>query len=389
MDPQMELDRLLSARLNDADAHLSSADPEAHDLLEVVDRLQPLRAATPADSFADGLQQRLMAYTRRRAHEAQTVTEAPVTSAPPGLRSWGRSTTARRRAPLLWGGIAACLLIALGATFGAAVYAAPGSSLYGVKRIEQNLQSNLTTDATARARLHLANANDALHALNATIAARSTGQAYTDALAALGEEDTAAATNVAAIPAGREQDSLTRDLATLRARERADLLAALPALSWSARIATSAVLDRLGAPTPHITHVQIISEHGSGGDSNGEDALRIVVDGSGFAPQAVMLVNDRPVGVMLSVTPTQAIARIAGGGGALEAVRSVGIGNPDGSAARATNIQSNDEPGHGREPTTTPGKGDDGNGGQGSGGGDQSKGKPTPAPASTPHGGDH
>src|SRR5262249_23381487 len=133
---------------------------------------------------------------------------------------------------------AAVLLLIIGgsALTAAAAAAGPDSPLFGFHPAVQNVPVPIASSPSDRGRLHLNYAAEALTQLNSAVAQQSGDPAYTGALTTFLTEQQAAADGLAQLPPGAERDALTRQLADLRAKARADLHAALPALSWRDRL---------------------------------------------------------------------------------------------------------------------------------------------------------
>jgi hypothetical protein len=252
-----------------------------------------------------------------------------------GYRSADRQTVWRR---LLVPALAAILLLAIGmTTLTAAAAAGPGSPLYGLHRWEQNLRANITGSAADRTQLHISNAQDALSALNTAAASHQTGATYNDALATFRDEARAAASNLDDVPAGAERDTLSAQLDQLHAKGIADLHTALSVLSWSQRIETTGVLAEIGDQVLTVTQANMVySEHG-------QHLWTITISGSGFQPGAVLLVNGRPATTAtITVTPTKLVAQMPGDDDTPRP-GSIGVGNPDNTAAVTTSITSHEE----------------------------------------------
>jgi hypothetical protein len=304
-----------------------------------------------------------------------------------------------------WKAIAAALLIVgigTGTLAVAASNAAPGQPLYALLRVVQGVRSQLATSPAERVRLHLQDAQDALAAFDAAVASTSGEQAYRDALATFADEERAASAELANVPSGAERDALATQLGELRERGRHDLHTALPSpvLSWSVRAEATQVLGQLGDAVPAVAHASIagVSQHGT-------YTWTITVEGSGFTPSAVVLIDGRPTGTIVSRSATTMVAQVAGNA-LRDGAHSVGVGNLDGTAALVANVTTNrsgddhggDGGGHGGDggggsgqgtptPQGTPGGDDHGGSGGGGGGGSGGSGgsaTPTPTPTATP-----
>ncbi len=386
----MNLDDRLDALLG-ASGQPAASNPDDDDaralapLLSAARRLMPLRDAQPAADFAGRLERDLLALAAGRATNARpshvgmravadsdeptlpllvpqaargSNERAPRAALPRWLRSLPaeasvRGHRTRRSATLpVWARAlaAACMLLALGSgLFAAAANAQPGSPLFGLHQVEQWARVSLSSPAD-KARLHLQYASDALAALDRAVAQRSGDPAYASALATLQSELNAAATAIAALPAGQTHDALATQLATFQQRARDDLRAALPGLGWSDRVATTAALGGLGENVPHVTGAAIheIAGRDAQAAAHGTHAAQVVVSGSGLVAGARLVVNGQPMGTVLSVTDGTLVAQVSLDPSLVGRVVSIGVENPDGTAAQTSAID------HGAAVTPTP-----------------------------------
>ncbi|MGE5335292.1 MAG: hypothetical protein ACM3N4_11370 [Nitrososphaerota archaeon] len=391
MQPEDRLDALLS--LHDEAQEEHGAPPSANipadsligdddlqPLLDAAYRVAELRSEAPSPDFAARLKTRFLAqaaYLEERAGDApellggienDTTTLPPVDAPPliagnddptlPGIE-WSAvdDTTetglaaARRRTVwkrLLWPALAAALLLAIGmTTLTAAAAADPGTPFYGLRRWEQSIQVNMAGSAADRTSLHLTYARDALAALSAAATQHDTGATYDEALATFSDEMRAAMASLSSVPAGNEQDLLSSRLRQLRADGHDDLHSALVALPWSKRVATTAVLAEIGDDVLTVTQASMVDS------GHGQHIWTITVSGSGFQQGAVLLVNGRPAGVVTSVTPTAIVAQISGDDSA-PLPDSIGVANPDDTAAVTSHVSGNEQDDGGPSSSTTP-----------------------------------
>jgi len=403
MLPEDRLDTLLSLRVAErrgqserlVDYDIREAG-DLESLLAAADRVTDLGDEEPSEDFAARLEAIFLSHAAH-LRERDGIAPLPILAPPPlmgndeptlpsmlpggewaaalghgtgtetapgnrGYRGANRQTVWRR---LLWPALAATLLLAIGmTTFTAAALAGPGSPLYGLHKWEQNLQANITGSVADRTQLHISNARDALFALNSAVANHQTGTAYDDALAAFRDEVRAAATNLNDVPAGGERDTLAAQLDQLHTKGIADLHTALPLLSWPQRVETTGVLSEIGDQVLTVTQANMVySEHG-------QHLWTITVSGSGFLPGAVLLMNGQPVNATTTVTPTKLIAQMPGDDSAPRP-GSIGVGNPDNTAAATTSITSHEENDDDATPGAqqTPGSDDHGGDQHGSSGG--------------------
>jgi uncharacterized membrane protein YgcG len=252
-------------------------------------------------------------------------------------------------------------------TFMAAASASPGTLLYGLHRFEQGVQVSLAGSATERTRLHLTFAQEALAALDAAAARHQTGTPYSDALATFQQEMQAATTSLSDVSPGTDYSALSSQLGQLRAQGRADLHITLAVLPWSGRVMTTAVLGDIGDTVLQVNAATMVYLENSVQDQH---LWEITVIGAGFMPGAVLLVNGAPAGVVRSVTPTMLVAQMSGDdSGPLPA--SIGVANPDDTAAQTSSIIRSDHQEQSTvttSPQATPNCGDHSGGGHDGGG---------------------
>jgi hypothetical protein len=349
MEQERELDRLLSQWLT---GRRVSAPERLAPLVAAADAMTPLRQATPSAAFARQLEgsvlrraRQLSADSQLSEYEAQAEAqaEAPERSAP---RSDSQSATARaRRLPrasrLLWTSvIAATLLCMISGVFIAAADAQPGGALYVVRRLEQNVRAQLTTNAADRTRLHLDNAEAALQAFDAAVAQHAQGARLTDALDTFVAEHSAAGTSLSAVTDTATHARLAATLEEQRLRATSDLRAALPVQGWPMRVTVTQALGAIGAVVPLITQVTL-SEAGDPADSRGIGRITLVtVSGSGFQPGAQLLLKGAPTGTVLSVSGDTLVAQVRAAAQAVASQGPIGVGNPDGMAAQSKKAPS-------------------------------------------------
>jgi hypothetical protein len=256
---------------------------------------------------------------------------------------------------LLWAGAsAATLIFAIGGVFVAAVDAQPGGALYIVRRFEQNVQAQLTTNAAERTQLHLDNAAAALQAFDTAVGQHAHGARLTDALDTFVAEYTAAGAALAEVTDSAAHAKLAAALDVQRAQATSDLRAALTAQDWPARLRITQALGALGAAIPVVTQVTL-SEDRDPADSRGDGRITTVtITGQGFQPGAQLLLRGAPVGTTISVTADTLVAQVRVAAQAVASQGTIAVGNPDGTtavSAKAPIIVSSTHPTPPVEPT--------------------------------------
>jgi hypothetical protein len=197
--------------------------------------------------------------------------------------------------------------------------------------VAESVQVEAAQDPADRVQLHVAYADEAVTALR-DAARKHDGAGYRAALMTLVTEDQAAVSEVAALPPGDQRTSLMAQVVALRVRERDALRAALSALGWSDRIMTTSALGGLGAIVPRITAAMVSREEKTNGGKRG---WQVTISGEGFQTGAVLLIDGQEKGQIVSVTDRQLVAM---SDKAAPAHVSLGVGNPDGTAASTDQI---------------------------------------------------
>jgi hypothetical protein len=368
MEQERELDRLLAHRLTGREV---GAPEPLQPMLRAAGALTPLRQAMPQAAFARSTEARML----RRAREL-VAGERDLDHAPPprplatgaGVLVASRRQTSR---PLLWvSAIAAILLVSVGGIFVAAANAQPGSVFYAVRRFEQGVQAQLTTNAAERVQLHLDNAQAALQAFDSAIARQQHGAELTDALDTFLAEHAAAGAALSAVTDTTSHAHLAAALDQQQSQGMSDLRAALANQDWSLRIRLTQALGALDVAVPIVTQVTL-TESSDPADSKGTGRITTVtITGVGFQPGAQLLLRGMPTGTVISVSGDSLVAQVRAAVQAIASQGSIGVGNPDGTAAmsaKAPVIVSGPHATPSAEPTNT---GDNG----------KHKGTPTPRP---------
>lgn len=359
------LDALLTIRLRGGTSFPRGAhDAELAPYLEVAGRLATLSQAQPSPSFASELEARMLAHAGRIAQSGRARPAAPLVSlSQRSLRRWRWSAAA-----------AAVLLVGAGALT-AAASAGPGSPLAVVSHVEEGVRLQLAQGPGDRAQVHLLYAQQALDALRGN----ATGVEYRAALAQFKTELTSANADLATMPAGSSSTALAARLVALQAQARQVLLSGLAGRTWSDRLAASDVLPALGVAVPIISHVTITEPPDvEGVGVTAPQGVQIEITGTGFAPGATLYLNGQPAGTIATLVSTHVVASETAL--ASHAITSVGIGNPDGTAASTTALTYATRGGNGGPPVVGGGNGNGGGNGQGNGQGPGA----TSTPGATP-----
>jgi hypothetical protein len=331
-------------------AQTSHIDPEVDELVDLAHRFQSASPLEVDPDFAQRLEQRVL------MHNA-------------ALRL--QQFRHRRLFPHIWGahpffGVALsfCILLFLlgtGVLLVSAQVSNPDNPLYAVKRLEQGVQVSLTNSSENQAEMDLQSAQYRLNTLAKLV---NSAGAYKEALADLDQQIGIASKAINASPAGSRHDRLVGELAAFVADARRALRQLLPKLVLPERLVTTSELGHLGDNVPRLRSVVIVLPAHPNGRAT------ISISGQGIQPGAQLLVNGRLV-VVQGYFQNGLYVFAADWVGNLHP-QSIGVLNPDDTAAltSAITLKTSDE--HGNV------NGNSGVNGNGNGGG-----KPSSSP--TPH----
>jgi hypothetical protein len=330
MEQERELDQLLAHWLTGREVR---APEPLQPLLSAAVALAPLRQAAPSAAFVRRAEasmldraRQLVAGERDPDHVSSLATEA-------GVLVVSRRRTSRARSLRWVSAIAAILLVSVGSLFVAAAEAQPGSVFYAMHRFEQGVQAQLTTNAAERVQLHLDNAKAALQAFDTAAARQQHGAELTDALDTFVAEHAAADAALSSVTDTTSHAQLAAALDQQRAQGMNDLRAALANLDWSLRVRLTQALGALDVAIPVVTQVTL-TESGDPADSKGVGRLTtVVITGAGFQPGAQLLLRGMPTGTVLSVSGDTLVAQVRAAAQAIASQGSIGVGNPNGTAA--------------------------------------------------------
>jgi hypothetical protein len=224
----------------------------------------------------------------------------------------------------------------------------PGDALYGLKQAEHQFTLTFENNPQNRVSAQIDLLRSALVDLGAVVNDGRSDDAIRLALDTVAAKTIACRGAVAAVPAGSEREVAQRDLDSILTEEEQTLRHQLDQVDWPIRLAFTQQLGTLGDPVPTVTHVAIRTQ------ING--MLLITMTGSHFAPQAELIIDGRPAGMVSQTTPEQLVAVISNAAWSPGSY-AVGVRNPDGTAAqKVLNVNDNN---HSRQGTPESGKGSD------------------------------
>jgi len=274
-----------------------------------------------------------------------------------------------RTRPALGVALGLCLLLLVlstGVLALAAQSSNPDNPLYAFKRWEQHLQISLSSSSGDQASLHLQFAREHLDTLP-DLADPAQSAAYSQDLADLDQQLRTATAAINGLPTGMQREQLASELASLQSDAIHILRGLLPRLSLSERMATTGELARLGDNVPRLINgMLILPSHPNG-------RTTISLSGSNLQPGAQLLVDGKPTGMTGPLQNGQLIFVVVNWKGE-QHPQSLGLINPDGTAAQTTAItiemtDGNTEhngngqgQGNASKPTATPGTQQNGQG---------------------------
>lgn len=331
-------------------------DPEVDELVTLARRVQSAPSLQVNPDFAWQLERRILTH-KAAVHRAKSA------------RGWSFPRLLHAH-PVFGIALGLCLLLFLlgtGVLAVAAQVSNPDNPLYKVKRWEQHVQISLANSPGNQAELDLQFARDRLEML-ANLADPAHQGAYQQALMDMDQQISATVKAINAVPAGTYHDRLASELATLQEDARHTLRGFLPQLALPESLQTTGELGRLGDIVPLLKSVVIVLPAHPNGHAS------ISISGQGIQPGVQLLVDGQLVMAHSSLQNGLNIFVATWTGD--KHPHSIGILNPDGTAAQTTDITLQISNGRGN------GNGE-GNGNPNGNGDSNGGGKPSGTP--TPH----
>ena len=274
------------------------------------------------------------------------------------------------------------LLLSTGVLALASQVSNPDNPLYAVKRWEQHLQISLASSAGDQASLDLQFARDRLTTLS-SLADPVHTEVYLQALTELDQQLNSAASAINGLPPGSQHNQLANELTGLKSDTIRVLRDLLARLALPGRLATTDELARLGASVPHLISGTLTLPAKSTGHAT------ISISGNGIQPGAQLLVDGKPTGVTGTLQSGQINFTLNWNDN--QHPQSLGILNPDGTAAQITTMHVKTTGENGNKGSTKNSNSGNGNG-SGSNTGNGNGNKPTVTPTAhkptvtpTPH----
>ena len=368
MNREDQFDHLIEQHLHDSPWHPANDEDAA--LLAAAETIELLNDLEVPPALAARVEQRLRARLNSQQNGHIRSSERNRHSRP--VEPLPQQASSRRRGLLRSAWIAALsaaavLLLFLGVNRVAA-NSLPGDPLYGLKQIQQQMALSNASGPANRANVQITQLRSALADLESEVNSGRSDADVSAALQVVASDTQASQAAVNAVPASSEHDAVAQTLANVMQTEQDTLYRLLGNLHWSVRLAFTQQLGALGVQVPQVSQVKVIS--------NSHDTLTLQVTGVNFVPGTQLVINGASRGTITQLTSTTLVVVIPESAWP-EDTHTVGVVNPDGTAAQVT--VSGDDGAHGEQvtptPSGTPGNGDDGGGHDGSGGGSGSGGK--------------
>jgi len=339
MNREEYLDRLIERRAY-AEADIPMANDEVAASLAAVEVLAQLQEIEVPPGFANRLE--LSIRTRARSLAEQNGGTMPLERP---LNQAGSQRFLKRRPWIAVLRLAAVLMVACVGVLTATAHSLPGDALYGLKQAEHQFTLTFENNPQDRVSAQIDQLRSALVDLGAVVADGRGDDAIRLALDTVAAKTIACRGAVAAVPAGSEREVAQRNLDSILNEEKQTLRHQLDQVDWPIRLALTQQLGALGDPVPTVTRVEVRTQF------NG--MLLITMTGSHFAPQAELIINGRPAGMVSQTTPEQLVVVISNAAWSPGSY-AVGVRNPDGTAAQVVfNVDDNN-----RNRQGTPGPGE-------------------------------
>ena len=356
MNHEEYLDLLIERRAY-AEVHIPMANDKVAASLAAVEVLDQLQEIEVPPGFANRLELSIRTRARSLAEQngGTVPLERPLSLAEQNggtmslerpLSPAGSQRFLKRRAWIAVLRIAAVLMVACVGVLTATAHSLPGDALYGLKQAEHQFTLTFENNPQNRVSAQIDQLRSALVDLGAVVDDGRGDDAIRLALDTVAAKTIACRGEVAAVPAGSEREVAQRALDSILTEEEQTLRHQLDHVDWPIRLAFTQQLGALGDPVPTVTRVVVRQQF------NG--MLLITMTGSHFAPQAELIIDGRPAGMVSQTTPEQLVAVISNAA-LTPGAYAVGVRNPDGTAAQGVlNVNDNN---HSRQGTPGPGEG--------------------------------
>lgn len=359
MNPEEQLDRLIEMRRQGEVQHPEDGDDLAARLM-VADTLLQLRQMQVPPQLAA----RVESHVRTHIHHAPRQNDTPLVRPNFRLRASARPFRTQRAWSALLGA-AVLLILVFAGTLSASARSLPGDPLYGVRQAQYQLTLTFASGPSARADAMINELNSTITNLSSVVNDGRRQDAILQALQIVVTQTRDSQAATASLPAGSERAAVQRHLDSVLTAEKQTLRMLLMHVNWPVRVALTQQLGMLGDAVPSVAGVR--------SSSQSDGTLQLTVTGTNFAPHAELVINGQPVGRVIQNSSTQLIAIISATDWP-HGTSTVGVLNPDRTAAQVTLKRDDDNHGddHGGHGTpgldSTPTSGDDhgGHGGSGS-----------------------
>ncbi len=323
MRPEERLERLIEQRENGENQPLFF-DDELTATLVAAENLMQLRKINVPPEFARRLEGELRASVRAQKVSQQTETGRliPLTPSQGSVSRPYRSLKRRTWVSTL--GAVAVLLIAFASLLTISARSLPGDPLYNLKQAENRWALNFGGDPQNHANSAIGQLHSALADLSTVVNEGRDDGAIQQALNTVSTWTNNSREEVSALPAGSDLQTTRQSLEEALIEEDRTLRLLLNHVDWSMKVAFTHQLGALGDPVPAVTHVTMRAQ------DNG--TLLITLTGAGFASGTQFVIDGKVAGIVSQRSAGTLVAVISGTGWS-SGTHTVGVLNPDGTAA--------------------------------------------------------
>ena len=338
MNPEEYLDRLIERREH-GEAQIPVINDEIAACLAAAEVLTQLQEIDVPPELAGHLELHIRARARQNGTTIPMVHPRSPAGSPRFLV---------RRTLITVLGIAAMLMLACVGMLTVSARSLPGDTLYGLKQAENQFTLTFATNPHDRVSVQIGQIHSSLIDLNTVVNGERDDDAIRLALITVAAKTNDSRRAVAALPAGSERDAAQRELDGVLAGEEQTLRHLLDHVDWPIRLALTQQLGALGDPVPTVTHVMVRTQSNR--------TLLITLTGTHFAPNAELIIDGRPGGMVSQSTSEQLVAVISDSTWFADE-HVFGVHNPDRTAAQMVfdgNDHELDQPGSDHRKYSTP-----------------------------------
>jgi len=337
MNPEDYLDRLIESH-EQGELHLPAINDDFAASMVAAETLVQLKEISIPYEFANNLELSIRAHARNLKEQnrgnisffaqSRILSDQNRRSTPP-VQSHSPVEPERlfkRRAWITFLRVAAVFIIAGVGILTASARSQPGDALYGLSQAEKQFALTFAGAPQNQANLQIDQLRSAIVDLKTAVNEGRDDGAIRLTLDTVAAKTSSSQKAVAALPVDSKREEAQRALSSALAEEEQILHLLLSNVDWPVRLAFTQQLGILGEPVPTVTNVVVHTQSNR--------TLLITLTGTHFAPQAQLMIDGLQNGMVSQSIPTQLIA-VSGNAAWPSGAYSVGVRNPDGTAAQS------------------------------------------------------